>query len=65
MDDKENYLRWLEEMFDPHGGTEREEKRKEEVLEIFEDFGEAVEPPGFPPWNPPGDGKDRMPPEAP
>ena len=70
MDDKENYLRWLEEMwsvhkFDPHGGTEREEKRKEEVLEIFEDFGEAVEPPSFPPWNLPDDGKDRRPPEAP
>jgi hypothetical protein len=70
MDDKENYLRWLEEMwsvhkFDPHGGIEREEKRKEEVLEIFEDFGEAVKPPSFPPWNRPGDGRDGRPPEAP
>jgi hypothetical protein len=56
MDDKEKYLRWLEEMwsvhkFDPHGGTEREEKRKEEVLEIFEGLGEIAErraePPNF------------------
>ncbi len=70
MADKENYLRWLEEMWsvhklDPHGGTEREEKRKEEVLEIFEDFGEAVDSPGFPLWNLPDDGRDGRPPEAP
>ncbi len=61
MDDKEKYLRWLEEMwdvqkFDIHGNTEREEKRKEEVLKIFEDLGELarrhVEAPSFPPWEP-------------
>ncbi len=61
MDDKEKYLRWLEEMwevqkFDFHGNTEREEKRKEEVLEIFEDPGETsesrVEAPRFPPREP-------------
>ncbi len=37
MNDAERYMRWLEEMwdvhkFDPHGSTEREEKRKEEAL---------------------------------
>lgn len=58
MDDKEKYLRWLEEMwdvhkFDIHGSTEREEKRKEEVLGVFEGLGEiarrCAEPPVFPP----------------
>lgn len=59
MTDKEKYLRWLEEMwdvqkFDVHGNTEREEKRKEEILEVFEDLGEdakhRTEAPQFPPW---------------
>jgi hypothetical protein len=59
MNDAERYMRWLEEMwdvhkFDPHGSTEREEKRKEEVLGIFEDLGEVaerrVEAPRFLPW---------------
>jgi hypothetical protein len=59
--DKKQYLRWLEEMwdvhkFDLHGRTEREEKRKEEVLKIFEGLGEIsgrrVEVPDFPPWEP-------------
>ena len=58
MDDKEKYLHWLEEMwdvqkFDIHGSTEREEKRKEEILEIFESLseiaGRRVE---APPWEP-------------
>jgi hypothetical protein len=40
MDDKQEYLRWLEEMwdvqkFDLRGSTEREEERTEEVLEVF------------------------------
>jgi len=65
MNDKEKYLRWLEEMwdvqqfdlkFDLLGRTEREEKRKEEVLEIFEGLTELakghVEPPGSPRWEP-------------
>src|SRR5215216_6638290 len=39
MDDKEKYLRWLEEMwdaqkFDVHGSAEREEKKTEEILEV-------------------------------
>lgn len=59
MTDKEKYLRWLEEMWDVqkhdfHGNTEREEKRKEEILEVFEDLGEVAQrrakPPRFPPW---------------
>lgn len=59
MTDKEKYQRWLEEMwdvqkFDFHGNTEREEKRKEEILEVFEDLGEVAkrraEAPRFPPW---------------
>ncbi len=43
MDDKQRYLRWLEEMwnvqkFDVYGSTEREEERTEEVLEVFRDL---------------------------
>ncbi len=61
MNDAERYMRWLEEMwdvhkFDPHGGTEREEKRKEQVLEMFRGLAHLskrrVEPPNFPPWEP-------------
>ena len=54
MDDKEKYLRWLEAMWDLHKSISREEKRKEEVLEIFEGLrdiaGRRVEAPYFPPW---------------
>jgi hypothetical protein len=40
MDNKYRYMRWLEEMwevqkFDILGRTEREERKKEETLEIF------------------------------
>jgi hypothetical protein len=40
MDDREKYLRWLEEMwdaqkFDVHGSAEREEKKTDEILEMF------------------------------
>jgi hypothetical protein len=68
MNDKEKYMRWLEEMwsvhkFDPHGGTEREERRREEVLEIFEGLdeiaGRRIEPPISPPWKDPLDGRDK------
>ena len=43
MDDKQRYLRWLEEMwnvqkFDIYGSTEREEERTEEILEVFRDL---------------------------
>ena len=70
MDYKEKYLRWLEEMWELHNGITREEKRKEEVLKIFESLGEIagrrVEAPYFAPWEPSGRwGRDRRPPEAP
>ncbi len=58
MDDKQAYLRWLEEMwdvqkFDLQGSTEREEERTEEVLEMFRGLVRLskrhVEPPNLPP----------------
>ncbi len=56
MDDKEKYLRWLEEIRELYNGITREEKRKEEVLKIFEGLGEIarrrVEAPYFAPWAP-------------
>jgi hypothetical protein len=73
-DDKEKYWRWLEEMwdvqkFDVHGSTEREEKRKEDILEVFEDLGEItqrrVEAPHFRLGNPPDEKRDERSPEAP
>ena len=54
----ENYLRWLEEMWEVHkfdlqGSTEREEQRKEEVLEMLRGLAHLskhrVEPPNFSP----------------
>ena len=54
MDDKERYMRWLETKWDLHRGITREEKRKEEVLKVFEGIGDLakrrVEAPYFPPW---------------
>jgi hypothetical protein len=53
----ENYLRWLEEMwevqkFDLQGSTEREEQKKEEILEMLRGLAHLsrrrVEPPDFP-----------------
>jgi hypothetical protein len=35
MDDKQKYMRWLEEMWNLHNSISREEKRKEEVLKVF------------------------------
>lgn len=67
MDSKEKYLRWLEEMwdvhkFDVHGRTEREEERKEEVLQMFRKISELaqqpVEFPRFSPWKASSDGRD-------
>jgi hypothetical protein len=56
MDDKEKYLRWLEEMWDLHNNITREEKRKEEVLKVFEGLvrlsRRRVEVPYSPPWEP-------------
>ena len=57
MDDKQSYLRWLEEMwniqkFDVHGSAEREEERTEGVLKVFRGLvrisRRRVEPPNFP-----------------
>ena len=63
MDDKQAYLRWLEEMwdvqkFDLQGSTEREEERTEEVLEMFRGLVRLSKrhvelpnlPPGESPW---------------
>jgi hypothetical protein len=61
MDDKQLYMRWLEEMwdiqkFDIPGSAEREEKRTEEILRMLRGLGELakqrVEAPYFPPWEP-------------
>ena len=57
MDDREKYLHWLEEMwdaqkFDVHGSAEREEKKTDEILEMFRGpdrlSKRRVEPPEFP-----------------
>jgi hypothetical protein len=70
MDSKENYLRWLEEMWDVHkvdihGRTQREEERKEEILQMFRKICELaqhhVEAPHFSPWRPSSDDKDGRP----
>jgi hypothetical protein len=62
MNDKQDYLRWLEEMwdvqkFDLQGSTEREEERTEEVLEVFRDLvrlsKRRVEPLNLPPGESP------------
>jgi hypothetical protein len=58
-DDSEDYMSWLERMwdvqkFDIPGRTEREEARTEEVLNIFKGLGELakrhVQPPTPPGW---------------
>jgi hypothetical protein len=56
----ENYLRWLEDRWDVHkhdhfyNNAEREERRTEEILEMFKELGELhkceVELPKPPPW---------------
>jgi hypothetical protein len=59
MDDKYRYMHWLEEMWEVHkfdipGRTQREERKKEETLEMFRGLVKlskhAVDPPDFPPW---------------
>ena len=59
MGDREKYLRWLEEMwdaqkFDVHGSAEREEKKTDEILEMFRGpdrlSKRRVEPPDLPSW---------------
>jgi hypothetical protein len=52
-DDKERHLRWMELLWDRHQISIREERRKEEVLDIFRHLAELskrrVEAPHFPP----------------
>jgi hypothetical protein len=58
--DSEAYMLWLEEKWDAHkldlhySNGEREDKRAEDVLEMFKDLGElskrGVEPSKSPPW---------------
>jgi hypothetical protein len=64
-DDKEEYMNWLERMwdvqkFDIPGRTEREEARTEDVLKLFQGLGDLakrhVEPPTAPCWEA---GRDR------
>jgi hypothetical protein len=54
MDYKERHLRWMEMMWERHQSLTREEKRKEEVLEIFENLCDLskyrVKTPYFPLW---------------
>ena len=56
MDDKQKYMRWLETMWDLHNRISREEKRKAEVLEVFEGLARLsrrrVEAPYYPPREP-------------
>ena len=51
---KERHLRWMEMLWERHQSTTREEKRKEEVLEIFRTLSDlaerSVETPHFPLW---------------
>ena len=58
MDDKQKYMRWLETVWDLHTNISREEKRKAEVLEVFEGLARLsrlrVEAPYSPPWEPSG-----------
>ena len=70
MNSKEKYMRWLEEMwdvhkFDIHGRTQREEERKEEILQMFWKISELaqhhVEAPHFSPWRPSSDDRDERP----
>ena len=54
MDDKQKYMRWLETMWDLHNSISREEKRKAEVLKVFEGLAHLskrrVEAPHSLPW---------------
>ena len=42
MNDKERHLRWMEMLWEYHQTITREEKRKEEVLEIFKTLNELA-----------------------
>jgi len=54
VDDKERFMRQVETKRELHMSITREEKRKEEVLKVFEGLGELAERraevPHSPPW---------------
>ena len=56
MNDKERHWRWMEMGWERHQSLASEEKRKEEVLEVFEGLvrlsRRRVEVPYSPPWEP-------------
>ena len=41
MDDKQKHLRWMQMMWERQRSITREEKRKDEVLKIFEEIVEV------------------------
>ncbi len=45
MDEKEKHLRWMEGMWERYQSITFEEKRKEEVLGIFEELAEISKRP--------------------
>ena len=53
---KTHSLRWLENLKRSQRLTAREERRKEEILEVFRELydisARQPEPPVFPPWRP-------------
>ena len=53
---KTHSLRWLEDLKQSQRLTAREERRKEEILELFRELydisARQPEPPVFPPWRP-------------
>ena len=56
MASKVRNLRWLEDLKHSQRLTTREERRKEEILDIFRELYDisvrTPEPPVFPPWRP-------------
>ena len=56
MASKVKNLRWLEDLRTSQRLTAREERRKEEILEVFRELydisARIPEPPVFPPWRP-------------
>jgi hypothetical protein len=40
-DERERHLRWMESMWKRHQSIAREERRKEEVLDIFREIAEV------------------------
>ncbi len=61
MDDKQKHMRRLKTMWDLHNNIRREEKRKAEILEVFEGLvrlsKHRVEAPHSPPWSPTSGGR--------